>query len=87
LLYGEGPKAFTRLQEEIIKQSSDGSLLVWDSAREAAIGPYCGILAASPDAFRGLGCDLGQHGLAASRFSSLPEYAITNKGLRMSAAL
>jgi hypothetical protein len=29
LLYGEGRKAFTRLQEEIIKQSTDHSLFAW----------------------------------------------------------
>ena len=30
LLYGEGKKAFIRLQEEIIKSSADPSILVWD---------------------------------------------------------
>ncbi|KAI0896648.1 heterokaryon incompatibility protein-domain-containing protein [Annulohypoxylon nitens] len=29
LLYGEGSKAFTRLQEEIIKQTKDDSILAW----------------------------------------------------------
>lgn len=29
LLYGEGEKAFIRLQEEIIKQSADQSILAW----------------------------------------------------------
>ena len=31
LLYGEGPKAFLRLQEEIIRQSTDQSIFAWDS--------------------------------------------------------
>lgn len=30
LLYGEGSKAFIRLQEEIIKDSEDQSILAWD---------------------------------------------------------
>ena len=29
LIYGEGPKAFVRLQEEILKQSNDESILAW----------------------------------------------------------
>lgn len=31
LLYGEGERAFSRLQEEIIKQSSDDSIFAWSS--------------------------------------------------------
>lgn len=31
MLYGEGAKAFIRLQEEIIKQSDDQSILAWES--------------------------------------------------------
>jgi hypothetical protein len=31
LLYGEGPKAFQRLQEEIIKSSNDQSILAWEA--------------------------------------------------------
>ena len=31
LLYGEGDKAFVRLQEEILKQTADQSILVWRS--------------------------------------------------------
>ena len=34
LLYGEGEKAFARLQEEIIKGTSDDSILAWDLDRE-----------------------------------------------------
>lgn len=29
LIYGEGPKAFTRLQEEVIKSYDDNSILAW----------------------------------------------------------
>ena len=30
LLYGEGPKAFIRLQEELLKSSDDGTIFAWD---------------------------------------------------------
>lgn len=32
LLYGEGDKAFVRLQEEIMKESNDQSILAWDAS-------------------------------------------------------
>jgi hypothetical protein len=46
MLYGEGDKAFLRLQQEILKSEDDQSLLAW-------IGPPSrfGILADSPDRF------------------------------------
>lgn len=37
LLYGEGPKAFLRLQEEIMKRSTDLSLLAWERVASATI--------------------------------------------------
>ncbi|KAI9693237.1 MAG: hypothetical protein M1822_005233 [Bathelium mastoideum] len=48
LLYGEGHKAFLRLQEEIIKISDDQSIFAWSGVKEG----YPGLLAQSPDAFR-----------------------------------
>lgn len=36
LLYGEGPKAFIRLQEEILREMRDVSLFAWCSNEEAA---------------------------------------------------
>ncbi|KAK3944376.1 HET-domain-containing protein [Diplogelasinospora grovesii] len=50
LLYGEGSKAFTRLQEEVAKESNDLSLFAWRSASTSS-QKYAGILASSPDAF------------------------------------
>ena len=44
MLYGEGEAAFMRLQEEILKLSSDQSILLWDSQE-------MGLLAESPAAF------------------------------------
>ncbi|RYP69917.1 hypothetical protein DL771_005810 [Monosporascus sp. 5C6A] len=48
LLYGEGSKAFIRLQEEIIKEYDDESLFAW---RSTALGHASGLLAPSPAAF------------------------------------
>ena len=42
MLYGEGQKAFIRLQEEILKEFDDHSLFAWKAAPEAT--QYRGIL-------------------------------------------
>lgn len=52
MLYGEGAKAFIRLQEEILKETEDHSLFAWRASPESALAaPYRGILAASPAEF------------------------------------
>lgn len=52
LLYGEGPKAFIRLQEEILRETRDDSLFAWCSTEEAASeAPYRGLFARSPQEF------------------------------------
>ncbi|KAK3394988.1 hypothetical protein B0H63DRAFT_518057 [Podospora didyma] len=44
MLYGEGPKAIIRLQEEIMKESDDQSLFAWKASAESArIFPLPGI--------------------------------------------
>jgi hypothetical protein len=49
MLYGEGGRAFIRLQEEIIRSSPDQSIFAWESdRREDRAG---GLLASSPAAF------------------------------------
>jgi hypothetical protein len=59
LIYGEGNKAFTRLQEEIIKHSEDQSLFAWQyqaDSQETDDGEGLeneGILALHPVAFKG----------------------------------
>jgi hypothetical protein len=57
LLYGEGEKAFIRLQEEIMRSSDDQSLFAWTGSdppqhiwRPVNAKP-CGILAQSPRDF------------------------------------
>ncbi|RDW68257.1 hypothetical protein BP5796_08914 [Coleophoma crateriformis] len=55
LLYGEGDKAFLRLQEEIMKVSGDQSLFVWSRSTQKAgylYNRYNSFLAMSPDEFR-----------------------------------
>ncbi|OPB46915.1 hypothetical protein A0O28_0070390 [Trichoderma guizhouense] len=47
LLYGEGERAFIRLQEEIMKVSDDHSIFAWESSDSRG-----GILATSPEAFK-----------------------------------
>lgn len=56
LLYGEGEKAFRRLQEEIIKHTPDLSILAWKSPLPHQIHEpddqiYCGVLAEGPSHF------------------------------------
>ncbi|KAM5341358.1 hypothetical protein ACJ41O_014389 [Fusarium nematophilum] len=52
LIYGEAERAFIRLQEEIMKQSEDHSILAWqDTAASAIASPVRGILATSPKMF------------------------------------
>ncbi|KUI67559.1 Vegetative incompatibility protein HET-E-1 [Cytospora mali] len=51
ILYGEGSKAFLRLQEEILKDTDDYSLFAWQSQ---GIQEHRGIFARSPAEFRHL---------------------------------
>jgi hypothetical protein len=74
LLYGEGPKAFTRLQEEIIKTSNDHSVFAW-SWDDDVPPDWTSILAPSPRTFR-YAADL-----VPSRDPGINIYSITNSGL------
>jgi hypothetical protein len=52
MMYGEGRKAFIRLQEEIIKQTQDDSIFAWRASQQSASeAPYRGLLASSPKEF------------------------------------
>lgn len=51
-LYGEGEKAFYRLQEEIVRSTYDLSILAW-SPTEPYAHDYCGFFAKSPQDFSG----------------------------------
>jgi hypothetical protein len=86
MIYGEGKKAFMRLQEEIAKQSCDLSLLAWRSQSPGLIHDfqsYRGIFARSPTEFTKC-CQMRP------RNRGIPiekEFTITNKGLRLEATL
>ncbi|KAI6142632.1 heterokaryon incompatibility protein-domain-containing protein [Pisolithus tinctorius] len=51
MLYGEGSKAFQRLQLEIIRASSDRSIFAWNP--KGCLGNYGSVLAEDPNCFRG----------------------------------
>lgn len=76
MLYGEGDKAFIRLQEEILRVSHDQSLLVWGFGQDhMKSNNRGGLFAASPDDFAQAGNVLSGH---VGR-----HYTMTNKGLHM----
>ena len=53
MLYGEGDKAFLRLQEAIVRQAKDQSILLWrDELYQASTGRIPGCLAPSSSVFK-----------------------------------
>ncbi|KAK3361403.1 hypothetical protein B0T24DRAFT_684452 [Lasiosphaeria ovina] len=73
LIYGEGPKAFQRLQHEIIKFSDDHSIFCWNSSLG---NPDGSIVALDPVAF------LDASGLRRSAERTRPSpFGLTNAGL------
>lgn len=79
LLYGEGRKAFIRLQEEIIKTSHDHSIFLWRSSNSSG-STYRGLFARSPVEFKSI--DIYRPGtLSGANFQYA--YNMTNRGLEM----
>jgi hypothetical protein len=77
-LYGEGSKAFYRLQLEILKGSDDESLFAWIDQGDYEDDLGVGIFAPSPAAFSDSGNVMREW------FDpEKPEFTMTNKGLRM----
>ncbi|EME39864.1 hypothetical protein DOTSEDRAFT_117266, partial [Dothistroma septosporum NZE10] len=76
VLYGEGSKAFRRLQEEIIRSSDDLSIFCWKDAHICK--PLHGLMADSPDAF------VHSAGYRAYAFEDVPPFDINNRGVRLS---
>ncbi|RGP64842.1 beta transducin [Fusarium longipes] len=81
LLYGEGSKAFIRLQEEIIKRQPDHTLFAWRSEPHSPTPTFSGLLAPSPKNF----CSHYCQGLS-SKHVEMP-YEMTNKGLHLQVRL
>ncbi|KAF4893100.1 Vegetative incompatibility protein HET-E-1 [Colletotrichum fructicola] len=80
LLYGEGDKAFTRLQEEIMRNSEDVTLFLWISLNENA-GYSRGALAHHPNEF-------ADSTAPNTPMNVLDEpYQMTNKGLQITTPL
>ena len=75
LLYGEGKKAFLRLQEEIVKKSDDESIFAWCSKI-----PDFGLLAPAAAAFKDSG-DIRSWAWEDDEVRR--PYAMTNKGLEV----
>jgi hypothetical protein len=80
LLYGEGHKAFVRLQEEIMKVSTDQSLFAWTPSPDSYANPKRNqrksVLAHHPADFA-IGSRIIPYGANTS------PYAMTNKGLQI----
>ena len=82
ILYGEGDKAFIRLQQEIIKELDDESIFAWRDEPTMKSGSYSGMLATRPAAFAGsynVDSLYGAH--------DRPPYSMTNKGLSITLPL
>lgn len=82
MIYGEGSKAFIRLQEKLLKQSSDMSIFAWCDANTTEHG-VSGLLATSPAQFAGM------NNIEPS-YESPPqdlEFSVTNRGIRFSSGL
>jgi hypothetical protein len=91
LLYGEGARAFIRLQEEIIKETDDQSLFAWDMRELVApekifFGAYLSYLPTSgAGVFAAHPADFVSSANVVS-FPSKPDrlaYSMTNRGLRI----
>lgn len=76
MLYGEGPRAFIRLQEEIAKESNDFSLFAWTAMSTHQV--HRGVFADNPGEFLGS----GSIQLTSDTVFN-PEFIMTNKGLSM----
>ncbi|KAF2847606.1 HET-domain-containing protein [Plenodomus tracheiphilus IPT5] len=72
MLYGEGDRAFRRLQEEIVRTTPDDSVFAW-TASEGSLSHCCGLLANSPSDFRDSRFVEGGRG----------DFSISNLGVRI----
>jgi hypothetical protein len=82
LLYGEGTKAFLRLQEEIIRISDDMSIFAWTDA-QGSFASYSGLLAASPSHFSTCQHIVRKRPSAEANHPESEPYQVTNKGIRI----
>ncbi|KAH7370391.1 heterokaryon incompatibility protein-domain-containing protein [Rhexocercosporidium sp. MPI-PUGE-AT-0058] len=78
MLYGEGLRAFGRLQEEIIKRSNDLTIFAWTQPKNQPQSELGALFAPSPAFF----AHSGNINVIARRYMDL-EFVLTNKGLRV----
>lgn len=82
MLYGEGSRAFIRLQEEIMHESNDLTLFAWCASSYSNPQHYRGILALSPQEFANCGSiKMGNDSILDT------EFTLTNKGIRIKTRL
>jgi hypothetical protein len=78
LIYGEGTKAFERLQEEILKRDTDMTIFAWKAIPEQRLrnmtAQGLNLLASSPSPF-------SESAGILPLFIHFPEFSVTNKGL------
>ncbi|KAF5520388.1 Vegetative incompatibility protein HET-E-1 [Colletotrichum aenigma] len=84
LLYGEGDRAFVRLQEEILKETDDQSLFLWalSPKERTSSDDLCGLLAHSTRLFSIVDFDYVRP-LPPTRSQESAHVSITNQGLRL----
>ena len=80
LLYGEGMKAFIRLQEEIMKVSNDHTLFCWNWRQEFVPQNWGSMIAPHPATFQFADHLVRQE----SSLDPVTSYQMTNVGLRIS---
>ena len=80
MIYGEGSKAFVRLQEEILKKTTDLSLFAWEAIRSNMLHV---VLAESPDDFSTCESVVTSD----DQFCFRDEIMMTNKGVKFITAL
>lgn len=85
LLYGEGARAFTRLQEEMIKEADDQSLFAWSllephsmQNEDYFLNHHAGVLAIHPVDFA-----MSKNIVPFPSKTGRQPYSMTNKGLRI----
>jgi len=78
LLYGEGWKAFRRLQEEIVKHNNDATIFAWNPDGSLQNHKLRSIFAPSPKMLSG-----SSRIISWNQAVYNPEFLVTNKGLRL----
>jgi hypothetical protein len=77
LLYGEGDKAFYRLQLELIKKSNEHTIFAWNPYGLLGPGGRLGLLASHPRDFR------DSSGIEVRNRDDISTFEVTNSGLRI----